>query len=102
MTKYQSNPRFIDFMSYSCLLKDLQVAMDEMSSTDLRDGDNIPADLPLEKLLNARRGIQEEMTKIVDAIDAISRDSWILVRQKWKKDHEGPTRSTNMKASTPT
>ncbi|KAI6773107.1 hypothetical protein HG530_004065 [Fusarium avenaceum] len=127
VTRYQSNPRFQeslgsskyamldytliqdfaatlsdDFMSYSCLLKDLQVVMDEMSSTGLRDGDNTPADLPLEKLLNARRGIQEEMTKIVEAIDAISRDPWILVRQKWKKDHEGPTRSTNMKVSTPT
>ncbi|KAF4466991.1 hypothetical protein FALBO_6140 [Fusarium albosuccineum] len=90
-----------DFMSYKCLLHDTQATMSRMISPGAHDGDIAPGDLSLEKLSIARNEIREEMAKIVEAIDVISRDPWVLLRQRSKKDQQGPPPSTNLKVATP-
>ncbi|SCO15567.1 uncharacterized protein FFB20_14781 [Fusarium fujikuroi] len=58
-------------------------------------------DLPLGKLILARNEIRDEMVKIMEVIEIISREPWILLRQKAKEVYRGPTPSTDAKVVLP-
>ncbi|KAF5700487.1 hypothetical protein FMUND_14313 [Fusarium mundagurra] len=90
-----------DYMSFKCLLKGLQAAMNGLTSQGVHMDDHVPEDFSLQRLILARNEIRDEMAKIMEAMDIISRDPWILLRQRAKEHHRGPTPSTDAKVVLP-
>ncbi|KAF5529845.1 hypothetical protein FNAPI_13733 [Fusarium napiforme] len=90
-----------DYLSFKCLLKGLKATMNGLKSQDVHVDDHGPDDLSLQSLIVARSEIRDEMAKIKEAIDVISRDPWILLRQRAKEHHRGPTPSTDLRVVSP-
>ncbi|KAG4289978.1 hypothetical protein FPRO06_04800 [Fusarium proliferatum] len=90
-----------DYMSFKCLLKGLQATMNGLKDHGLHVVDHDLEDVSLGKLILASNEIRDEMVKIMEAIEMISRDPWILLRQKAKEVYRGPTPSTDAKVVLP-
>ncbi|KAH8662562.1 hypothetical protein BX600DRAFT_399566, partial [Xylariales sp. PMI_506] len=72
---------FDSYMDYKLLLKDLQVVIDDRDSFQPRSGVMDALDSSMETLLSVRSAMREEQTKIIEAINVLSRDPGILKRQ---------------------
>ncbi|KAF5536307.1 hypothetical protein FMEXI_10402 [Fusarium mexicanum] len=90
-----------DYMSFKCLFKGLQATMSGLKSHGLLADGHIPEDLSPEGLILARNEIRDEMERIMEAINIISRDPWILLRQRVNEHYRGPTPSTDAKVVLP-
>jgi hypothetical protein len=90
-----------DYMSFKCLLKGLKATMNGLKSQDVHVNDHGPDGLSLQSLIVARSEIRDEMANIKEAIEVISRDPWILLRQRAKEHHRDPTPSTDLRVVSP-
>ncbi|KAF4442962.1 hypothetical protein F53441_11606 [Fusarium austroafricanum] len=69
---------FDSYMDYKMLLKDLQNITDDRSNFEPRTGVKDALDTSMETLLCVRSVLREEQSKIIAAIDILSRDPGIL------------------------
>ncbi|KAL2689450.1 hypothetical protein Neosp_003504 [[Neocosmospora] mangrovei] len=72
---------FDSYMDYKMLLKDLQNIIDNRDGFEPRMGVKDALDTSMETLLSVRSALREEQSKIITAINALSRDPSILQRQ---------------------
>ncbi|KAJ4256870.1 hypothetical protein NW762_008966 [Fusarium torreyae] len=93
--------RFNDWMRFKCLLKGLQVIMNGSNTSGLQDDGNATTDLSLESLLMAREEIRREMAKIEQAMDVVSRDPWVILRQGSEGEYRDQPPSTDILVETP-
>ncbi|KAI8681752.1 hypothetical protein NCS55_00428200 [Fusarium keratoplasticum] len=79
---------FDSYMDYKMLLKDLQNIIDGRDGFEPRMGVKDALDTSMETLLSVRSALREEQSKIITAINVLSRDPSVLRRQgSWAALH---------------
>lgn len=82
---------FDSFMDYKLLLKQLQNIINNRSAYQAKPLVPDAIDTSMATLLSVRSALREEQTKIVEAIEVLSRDPRILKRQSsWSETHRAP------------
>ncbi|KAM0424831.1 hypothetical protein ACHAPT_009887 [Fusarium lateritium] len=79
---------FDSYMDYKMLLKDLQNIIDDRNGFEPRMGVKDALDTSMDTLLSVRSALREEQSKIITAINVLSRDPSVLRRQSnWSALH---------------
>lgn len=84
------------FMCFKALLRDLKAIIAGLDDFEPSKGDKSPIEVSLEVLLGVRRKIRQEMMKIIEAIEILSRDPWSHKRQMSRKQWQGPQPASDL------
>lgn len=78
------------FMCFKALLRDLKAIIVDRDNFEPCKDDKIPIEVSFEVLLSVQSKLRQELLKIIEAIEVLSRDPWSHKRQMARKKWQGP------------